>query len=303
MRSTGADVELLTEAICNLPAVMSIRRVSLYELENPPLAGRELFGEIGILTCFDKCPEVQATVVQVISIVLGTIIRSKRQLKTLELQPVPYSLSLSQTSTSRRLSRTSTPPQTLAQDQLDQLHLSKLTSFTLIPPAVRNMINEDATDECPFLWLTPLVSRMKSLRKLCLGAPLGELWVEPFFLPFLAYTDATLPQLNTLEIYGIYFRHQELTSLFRKVAQTLEKFSCMHCLLVAGSYLDVIKTLVNLPVIVHARLSVFDTNASDKQRWERIEKTPEQFKESLSTYLNSPEAGSYDENIWDVPAG
>ena len=121
MRATSIDVELLTEAMYHLPTLKSIRTVSRFDITHPPLAGRDLYYEIGefpgLIQCVEDSilyAEDRATLAHTTAMIFAAIMRSNCQLKTLEFQDLPRLLPLSQTVTSRRLSRTSTPPKTLA---------------------------------------------------------------------------------------------------------------------------------------------------------------------------------------------
>ncbi len=288
MRTQGIDVELLTTALKNLPALRSIRLTS-FDAGRLPFAGKKLFREIGVWPSHFPPSRQEAYFPEThsISVILGALVRSGCLLESLGFHLVPYRLPLARTSTSRKVSRKSTPAKTFAQDQFDQLNVSKINSLTFGTLDIENGTTWSSSHQAPLSWVTTMLNRTTGLRKLGLTGPV----VRPYpfsdvtLVNYLATGTVSLPTVHTLELRRIGFKVRDFERLLGKFKSTLRSFTCFECWAIDQTNEKLLCALREMPALTYADLLLCSPRTRMKQKCVIEAKTPADFQTQLDGFF------------------
>ncbi|KAL6706644.1 hypothetical protein ACN47E_005186 [Coniothyrium glycines] len=218
IRTAGIDLDLLAQAIQNLPALRMIRTVRHLAPQHLPLGVGALKDDIGMWPITRCIPHS-------VPLILGALHKSGAQLECLDLQDVPRYIPLALTSTSRKASRTSTPARTFAQSQFSELNMSKTRRFCILLTWSMPYARAVPPPQVPSTsWIACVLRRMHHLRELRITHPVKT---QPDMLQHLNSENIFLPELRALELVRGFVVVAALRDFLAKHSSTLQRILCV----------------------------------------------------------------------------
>ncbi|KAH7074358.1 hypothetical protein BKA63DRAFT_312243 [Paraphoma chrysanthemicola] len=220
LRNTGADVELLAEALKNLPSLHTIHSASKFRYSNPPLGARQVFRDIGTWPRIGTSSRIGT--IHSIYVVLGALLRSKVRIRSLGLwaQPEESLAHVPNEISSRRGQRKGVPRRTFTESQIVNLGLSQLRDLSFEIAGHFAFRPYSTVYANPPSWFLVLAPRLPHLQSLNFDAEHSE--TMKAFLQMLVSNEHIFPGLRSLRLVCLSFPNADFETLLKRLALTLQ---------------------------------------------------------------------------------
>jgi hypothetical protein len=281
MRKQAIDVELLAEALRNLPGLQSLTIVSDIDESQPPWGARKLRSELGMWpptasingrersyihkSHFNVLlEELFRTYVQCSShaftLVLGALIRSGTKLKrSFAIDTALYAYNFPRSQSSRALQPGLTPAKTFSEEKMVQLKPC-FTDLKELSLSVKKWGEIIISDELTSMsWISRFIPLWPAVEKLTI---VGTFPARPLHrrvatslskeksIQLLALSKDTLPRLRHLCVRNLEFSMKDLLKFVTRHFETMETLELIGCQMYSLADSTIFKALVGAPAMI-----------------------------------------------------
>jgi hypothetical protein len=272
MRKQGIDMDMLVEALQNLPSLESIGLVDVLDQTSPPWGARKLREDIGIWpgTAFrrrtdtyydyytlreDERRSYLSFLSHALALTFGAIVKSGVKLKrSFAVNGALYDFALPKKPSSRRLRPTGTPAKVFCEERIPELvpAYAELKELSIHSYSYHRNDLAMVGHENPFDWITTYIPIWSSIESLSVkGAGLER---EPHALKIFSSSSDVFPRLQHLKLESLPFHIGNFKALLAHHSGTLKTLSIKNCRLLGGNFCNLIRETESSPALVSLEL-------------------------------------------------